>query len=80
MSEEVCLIKGQEIAAQVRAELKIKVDQLREKGITPTLSVVLVGDRGDSAPYVRMKQRAAEQLGMGFKLVQFPSEVSQVCL
>jgi len=49
-------------------------------GKTPTLAVVLVGDRKDSATYVRMKQKAAEDVGMGFRLAQFPSNISEEAL
>ena len=71
-------IDGNQIAKEVKEELRAKVERLKqEHGVTPCLSVVLVGDRGDSATYVRMKQRAAELLGMSFRLVARPADVSQ---
>ena len=47
-------IDGTKIAAAIRAELKEEVDKMSEtNGITPGLAVVLVGNRTDSATYVR---------------------------
>lgn len=39
-------------------------DELKAShGVTPGLAVVLVGNRTDSATYVRMKKKAAEEVG-----------------
>jgi len=72
------VIDGNKIASEVREEIKAGVDSLREnKGVIPGLAVVLVGDRPDSATYVRMKKRAAEQVGIQFFLSQHDSSVGQ---
>lgn len=58
------LIDGKAIAAHVRAEVKEHVEQLAESHrVTPGLAVVLVGARTDSATYVRMKKKAAAEVG-----------------
>jgi len=46
---------------QIGKEIEEDVKKIKEKGITPGLAVILVGDRKDSATYVRMKQQAAEK-------------------
>ena len=51
-------------------------EEIREKGITPTLATVLVGDDPASALYVRMKHRACEQVGIQSVNVQLPSETT----
>ena len=52
------LISGTRIAKEIRAELKIEVDEMKETmGVTPGLAVVLVGTRRDSATYVRSKKK-----------------------
>ena len=58
------IIDGKALAAIVQGEVKAGVLELqRERGITPGLAVVLVGDRKDSQTYVRSKKKAAEEVG-----------------
>ncbi len=58
------LIKGADIAAGIREELKAEVDQLRgDTGVVPGLVTVLVGSNAASESYVRGKQKAAHDLG-----------------
>jgi len=54
-------INGKEIAAQIRAALKLKVATLPTP---PGLAVILVGARRDSQTYVRMKKKACEEVGL----------------
>ncbi|MBI2400469.1 MAG: bifunctional methylenetetrahydrofolate dehydrogenase/methenyltetrahydrofolate cyclohydrolase FolD [Deltaproteobacteria bacterium] len=59
------IINGKEIAAQVRAELKSEIQELKEKtGVTPGLTVVLVGENPASLVYVRNKIKACEEVGI----------------
>lgn len=59
------IINGKEIAAQVRAELKSEIQELKEKtGVTPGLTVVLVGENPASMVYVRNKIKACEEVGI----------------
>jgi methylenetetrahydrofolate dehydrogenase (NADP+)/methenyltetrahydrofolate cyclohydrolase len=59
------VIRGDEIAEVIRAELKDEVARLRAaRGVTPGLATVLVGDDPGSVSYVTGKVRACEQLGM----------------
>jgi methylenetetrahydrofolate dehydrogenase (NADP+)/methenyltetrahydrofolate cyclohydrolase len=58
------LIKGKEIASQIRAEIKRDVEKLKtEKNITPGLVTILVGENPASQSYVRAKQKTAHELG-----------------
>eukprot|EP00611_Tribonema_gayanum_P029480 TRINITY_DN78_c0_g1_i4.p1 TRINITY_DN78_c0_g1~~TRINITY_DN78_c0_g1_i4.p1 ORF type:complete len:395 (-),score=125.40 TRINITY_DN78_c0_g1_i4:153-1337(-) len=78
MSGEAELIDGKAIAASIRLELKEQVDEFKEKsGITPGLAVVLVGDRRDSATYVRMKRKACEEIGVASFGFDYASDVTQ---
>lgn len=56
------IIDGKAIAAEVRAEIKRDVKSLST--VTPGLATVLVGERTDSATYVRMKIKACNECGM----------------
>src|SRR5690348_11748305 len=57
-------IDGAAIAAQIRSELKQRVDALAAAGRPPGLAVVLIGDNPASALYVRSKMRAGAELGI----------------
>ena len=52
-------ISGTAVSKEIREELKEEVKALQaQHNVTPGLAVVLVGDRPDSATYVRMKKKA----------------------
>jgi 5,10-methylene-tetrahydrofolate dehydrogenase/methenyl tetrahydrofolate cyclohydrolase len=72
------IISGTAIAAQIRNELKSSIQDLQtDFGITPGLTVVLVGDRRDSATYVRSKKKACADLGINSVGVDYPVDVTQ---
>src|SRR3954465_5689756 len=58
------LIEGRAVAEKVYAELRGEIAQLKARGITPGLAVVLVGDDPASRAYVRNKDRTCRDLGM----------------
>lgn len=58
------IIDGKQVAADMRAELKDKVAELKEKGIVPGLAVVLVGEDPASKSYVTAKEKACEEIGI----------------
>jgi methylenetetrahydrofolate dehydrogenase (NADP+)/methenyltetrahydrofolate cyclohydrolase len=58
------IIDGKAMAARVRAEVGERVRALGERGVVPGFVDVLVGEDAASATYVRMKNRAARELGM----------------
>eukprot|EP01128_Nolandella_sp_AFSM9_P007748 TRINITY_DN434_c0_g1_i1.p1 TRINITY_DN434_c0_g1~~TRINITY_DN434_c0_g1_i1.p1 ORF type:complete len:320 (+),score=53.25 TRINITY_DN434_c0_g1_i1:62-961(+) len=71
-------LSGKELAATIRGEIKAEVSALKEsESISPSVAVVLVGGRPDSATYVRMKKRACEEVGIEFTLLTFPEDVTQ---
>ncbi len=58
------LIDGQAIAAKVRGEVAEGAKKLLERGITPGLAVVLVGEDPASQVYVRNKSKACVEAGL----------------
>lgn len=68
------IIDGKAISAEIREEIKQRTVRLVEKGVTPGLAVVLVGDDPASAVYVRNKQRACEQVGFYSEQVILPAD------
>jgi len=72
------LIDGTAIAGKIRQELKESVDGMKEAhGLTPGLAVVLVGERRDSATYVRMKKKACLEVGVNSIGIDLPIDVTQ---
>lgn len=72
------LIDGKIIAQQVRDTVAAEVAKRTATGKPkPTLATVLVGERVDSATYVRSKGKACEELGMGSVSHHLPEDVSQ---
>ena len=71
------IIDGKAIAEEVRGELRMRVDALRERGVTPGLAVVLVGENPASVTYVRLKQRDCERDGIASEAVRLSAEASQ---
>jgi len=71
------IIDGNEIAASVRAEVKIEADALREQGIEPCLAVMLVGEDPASRVYVGMKEKKCAEVGIRNIDARLPAETSQ---
>ena len=71
------LIDGAAIARSVRADVARDVASLRARGVTPGLTVVLVGDDPASAVYVRSKGKACDEAGMASDTIRLPAATSQ---
>lgn len=71
------LIDGKEISAKVKAEAAKEAETLRERGVIPTIAVILVGDNSASKVYVRNKIRACEQTGIRSLKYELPQDSSQ---
>ena len=71
------IIDGKSIALSVRQGLEPRVETLKAKGVTPGLTVVVVGDDPASAIYVRNKERASQKLGMNGTVLRMPGETTQ---
>ena len=71
------LIDGNALARQVRAEVAGRVAALKQRGIQPHLSVILVGDNPASQVYVRNKVADSEQTGLQATLERYPATLPQ---
>jgi methylenetetrahydrofolate dehydrogenase (NADP+)/methenyltetrahydrofolate cyclohydrolase len=71
------LLDGAKVAARVQSEVAAKVAALETRGITPGLSVVLVGDDPASAVYVGSKERTCIELGMHGETIRRPADITQ---
>jgi len=71
------LIDGTAIGRRVRQDVAKEVARLGELGVTPGLSVVLVGDDPASAVYVRSKGKACEEAGMRGETIRLSADTTE---
>lgn len=71
------LIDGKAIAAQIRAEI---AEQVKREGLSPGLTVILVGNNPASEIYVAMKERAAKECGFRGAVERLPAETTEAQL
>ncbi|CXM01051.1 Methenyltetrahydrofolate cyclohydrolase [Staphylococcus aureus] len=71
------ILNGKQIAKDYRQGLQDQVEALKEKGFTPKLSVILVGNDGASQSYVRSKKKAAEKIGMISEIVHLEETATE---
>lgn len=74
------ILDGKQIAKDYRQGLQDQVEALKEKGFTPKLSVILVGNDGASQSYVRSKKKAAEKIGMISEIVHLEETATEEVL
>mgnify|MGYP000320932897 CR=1 FL=1 len=71
------ILDGKAASAAVRAQLKEEVASLKEKGITPGLAVIIVGDDPASRIYVNNKKKACAEVGIYSEEFALPADTSQ---
>lgn len=71
------IIDGKAVAARVRAEVAAGTAALREKGITPGLAVIIVGDDPASRVYVNNKKKACAEVGFRSEEFALPADTDQ---
>ena len=74
------LIDGKAISAQIHSETKARTVALRERGITPGITFVRVGEDPASRAYVRMKGQKADELGIKSETVVLDEKATQADL
>src|ERR1041385_1497667 len=75
------IIDGKKIAEDIKREVKLETQKFKnEKGITPGLAFILVGENPASQAYVRMKGRGCEEMGFYSVTEKLPAETSEAIL
>ena len=74
------IIDGKKISETIRGELKNRISVLKEKGITPGLGVILVGNNPASRSYVTAKERACDSIGIYSDDNRLPEDVTETDL
>ena len=74
------ILDGKAMSDALRQEIAARVVKLKEKGITPGLAVILVGNDPASEIYVRNKGKGCEEVGIYSRTIRLPEETSQETL
>lgn len=75
------IIDGKLISSQIKSELRSETDKLKlEKGITPGLAFILVGENPASKVYVKSKGKACEELGFYSVTEKLPEDIQEKSL
>ena len=72
------VLDGKATSAQVKADLKVRVDALKARGVFPGLGTVLVGSDPGSQAYVGGKHRDCAEVGIASIRVDLPADASQL--
>lgn len=71
------LINGKEISNAVKDRIKNEVEELKAKGVTPGLAVIIVGTDPASQVYVGSKERTCKELGMYSEKYELPENTTE---
>jgi methylenetetrahydrofolate dehydrogenase (NADP+) / methenyltetrahydrofolate cyclohydrolase len=71
------ILDGKKLSAEIREELKAEAKLLKNKGIVPGLSGILVGEDPGSATYVGLKSKACEEIGINEMMCRLPATITE---
>ena len=71
------ILNGKEVAKKVKEEVSLEVERLKQEGIKPKLSVIMVGNDSASAVYVKNKSNACKKTGIEFEEFLLPEETEE---
>lgn len=72
------ILDGKKISEEIKSEIKNKILHLKtKKAITPGLAFILVGDNPASQSYVKMKNKACDEVGLFSVTEKLPAETSE---
>lgn len=74
------IINGKKLAKEIREDLKIKCEELKERGIKPKLAVIMVGDDRASQVYIRNKSKVCDEIGIEFEEHLLDADIEQKVL
>jgi methylenetetrahydrofolate dehydrogenase (NADP+)/methenyltetrahydrofolate cyclohydrolase len=71
------LLKGKDVVEALNTKLVNEVEELKAKGITPTLGILRVGERPDDLSYEKGALKRCEQVGVEVKVFALPEDVAE---
>ncbi|MDI6766995.1 MAG: tetrahydrofolate dehydrogenase/cyclohydrolase catalytic domain-containing protein [Bacteroidota bacterium] len=73
------IIDGKKIAEDIKHELKLETEKLKvERGITPGLAFILIGENPASQSYVKMKGKGCDEMGFYSMTERLPGDISEL--
>lgn len=71
------LMKGMDVVNAMKETLITRAEKIKEKGVTPCLTIVRVGSRPDDLSYERGAKKRMESVGITCHVVELPEDISQ---
>ena len=71
------ILKGKDVVDALNIKMTTEVEELKSKGVTPTLAIVRVGQRSDDISYEKGATKRCEGVGVEVKSIVFPEDVDQ---
>ncbi|NLC68816.1 MAG: bifunctional 5,10-methylene-tetrahydrofolate dehydrogenase/5,10-methylene-tetrahydrofolate cyclohydrolase [Clostridiaceae bacterium] len=70
-------LKGSEVTKAMKDKMTAQVEELKERGITPTLAIVRLGEKPDDLAYERGAVKRCESVGVSCKVLEFPEDIRE---
>lgn len=71
------IMDGKALSLKLKEQMKQRIAQLKQQGISPKLVVVLVGDNSASQVYVRNKHKSCGEVGIESEVITMPEQTTQ---
>jgi len=71
------ILDGRKLSTEIREELKARTGKLEEKGVTPGIAGILLGDDPGSATYIGLKEKAAGDVGIRSQMVRLSQDIKE---
>lgn len=71
------LLSGNKLASRILDQVALESKKIHDRGITPTLAVILVGNDPASRLYISKKKEVAKSVGIDFLLYELPETISE---
>ena len=69
------ILDGKMVAERIKNVLRKEAKSLKENGVVPKLSIVLAGKDAPSKMFIRMKQKACQDIGIQSELLELPENI-----
>ncbi|HZS94046.1 MAG TPA: bifunctional 5,10-methylenetetrahydrofolate dehydrogenase/5,10-methenyltetrahydrofolate cyclohydrolase [Chloroflexota bacterium] len=70
------ILDGNEIARRVRTDVQVRSEELRQRGVVPSLAFVRIGESAPAEVYVRRLERLAKHAGIEMMTLVLPEEIA----
>src|SRR5690625_586 len=71
------IISGSDLANSIRGKIKNQISDLKQKNITPHLTVILIGQDPASESYVKGKEKASSEVGISSEIIRMPADTNE---